>query len=681
VTRGADPGSRSSRRLADVLVLLLAVWVLLLGRLLGPAGGLLGRYAIRAEDGRDTPVLERIDPRIDFPVPQRLDAAYIFHWDIRRFGFPVSMPPAVIHWTGWLRTARSGGYGLLVDAQGTAALRIDDRPIELSPGVVSEAELSAGVHAIALDYAVTSGEARVVLSWRPPGRNVVLPIPSASLSSDRDGFARAGRRRFAGWALLLAGLAAVAAVSRAARRPGTPAARLAARLAPFRARMALGAILILAALLRFHDYELVPFHHETADEYQHAWEGWSLLHEGIPSAWSTFPERYPVDQTHEFRWFGEPYVMVKPYFDHPPLFSVLVGIVNGLAGAPTALDCSLPVMRLVPIVLSLAGLLLLYRLGLAYGVSERASLLGALIYATLPILVLSHRLVKAESLLALLFMGAILAVLRQDRDGSERWSWIAGLLCGLSLWTKATGVAVVAVIVLMLLSRRRYRGAVVVGTISLACLGLYVLYGYAYDFGIFCKILAAQATTKWVSLDALQDLLAGKVVVKYFGRGSYPWLLLAAGCVAFRRERAILVPIAFYAIVIAMTADQRVIYGWYRIPIYPFLCIAAGLYLESMMAEPDLYLSFPFAATAVAAGVLYAVPSAVAQNTLITKGVMAGFALIAVGPFLPRLVRDGPRARGVARAGVWLLLIVFLSTSLTTVRDALEIYSASRGIR
>jgi dolichyl-phosphate-mannose-protein mannosyltransferase len=681
VTRDVDRRSPNSRRLADALVLVAAVWVLLVGWLLAPAGGLLGRYALHAEEGPETTVLERIDPGLDFPVPQRLDAAYLFHWDIRRFGFPASMPPAVIHWSGWLRTAGSGRYGILVDAQGTAALRLDDRPIEISPDVVSEVDLAAGIHAIALDYSVTSGDARLVLSWRPPGRKVVLPIPSSSLSSDRDGFARAGRQRLAGWLLLLAGVAAAVAFLWAARRPENAAARLAARLAPCRSRLALGGMLVLAALLRFHDYELVPFHHETADEYQHAWEGWSLLHEGTPSAWSTFPDRYPIDQTHEFRWFGERYVMVKPYFDHPPLFSILVGAVNGLAGAPTALDCSLPIIRLVPIVLSLAGLLLLYRLGRAYGLSERATLLGALIYATLPIIVLSHRLVKAESLLALLFMGAILAVLRQDEVGGERWTVLAGILCGLSLWTKATGVAVVGVVVLLLLSRRRHRGAIVVGAISLACLGLYVLYGYAYDFGIFCKILAAQATTKWVSLDALQDLLAGKVVVKYFGRGSYPWLLLAAGCAAFRRERVILIPLAFYSVLIALTADQRVIYGWYRIPIYPFLCLAAGLYLESMMAEADFYLSFPFAATAVAAGVLYAVPSAVAQNTLITKGVMAGFALISIGPFLPRLIRDGARTRRVARAGVWLLLILFLSTSLTTVRDALEIYSASRGIR
>src|SRR2546427_3519564 len=68
------------------------------GLLLRPCGGLLGRYLISGEGGLEIPVHERVDARLDFPVPQRLDAAYIFHWDMKRLGLPVSMPPYSIHW-------------------------------------------------------------------------------------------------------------------------------------------------------------------------------------------------------------------------------------------------------------------------------------------------------------------------------------------------------------------------------------------------------------------------------------------------------------------------------------------------------------------------------------------------------------------------------------------------------
>ena len=112
----------------------------------------------------------------------------------------------------------------------------------------------------------------------------------------------------------------------------------------------------------------------------------------------------------------------------------------------------------------------------------------------------------------------------------------------------------------------------------------------------------------------MQDLLAGKVVVKWFGRGWYLWLLLAAGVAAFRKERGLLVPLLVYGAVIVMTADHRVIYGWYRIPIYPFLCVAAGLYLETLLRDADLFVSAPFAFTAVGTGLLYALPEGMAES-------------------------------------------------------------------
>jgi len=677
----------AGRRAATLLLAALAGYLLVIAWLLRPPGGLLGRYMIRVEGNGEIPVYERLDPQIDFPVPQRLDAAYIFHWDLRRLGFPASMPPASIHWRGLLRVPRSGEYGFSVESQGATALRIDGASLEIEPDALTECTLTAGLHPIELDYAVAEGEAKVVLRWRPPGERA-RPIPSAALAPDRSAIDRAGRRRLAGEGLLVAGLAAAIVAGVAARRGNGAAARLAARIAAERGRLALGAILILAAVLRLHDYTLVPFHHETADEYQHAWEGWNLLHHGIPQAWSTFPDRYPPARIQDLRWFGDRYVLVQPYFDHPPLFSILVGAVatavdvfghlaavTPLPGPFDAFACSLPVMRLVPIALSLVGLVMLCGLARAYGVPERAALLGALVYAVLPVIVLSHRLVKGESLLALLLMGAILAARRHEATGAPRDAAVAGLLCGLSLWTKATGVAVVAVVLVMLLSARRARGALLASGIALGFLGLYVLYAWAFDLGIFLNVLQAQATSKWVSLDALQDLLSGKVVTKLFGRGTYLWLLLAAGVMAFRRQRALLLPVAIYATIIALTADQRVIYGWYRIPLYPFLCLAAGLYLEEMIEASDLFLSFPFAATAVSAGLLYVLPPAQ------SKGAMSLFALLAVGPYLLRLAREGPRTTRLARAATYLLLLLLVVTSVGTIGNVLEIYASTRGVR
>lgn len=676
MTPAAGNDRARSARVAWAALGIVAVYLILLASLWRSPGGLSGRYAFIAPGGDLVTVHERIDRRIDFAIPYRLDAAYLFHWDNARFGHPELMPPYAIEWKGLLRVPRDGAYGFAIEAEGEVDIAIDNRPMRLQAGSLTERPLRAGAHPIRVGYRLSQGTARVVLRWRQPGRTAEI-ISERSLFPDKAALASAGRHRAVAWSVLLAGLASLAGLAFLARRPGSPAAGVAVALWNERTRLALGLLLMLAAVLRFHDYAIVPFHHETADEYQHAWEGWHLLQERVPAAWTTFPEVYPTDQVHDFRWFGDRYAVVRPYFDHPPLFSLLVGLASSFGGARDYLSCTLPAMRVVPILLSLIGLLMLHRLALFYGLEERAALLACLIYAVLPPIVLAHRLVKGESLLVLLFMGAILAAGKGGEEGSTRGAILAGVLCALSVWTKATGLGVFATVLMILLAQRRYRHAVIATAMTLGGIGLYLLYAYAYDFRIFLGIVEAQATSKWVSLDAMLDLLEGKVVVQWFGRGWYLWLLLAAGVAAFRRERALLMPMAIYGTLVVMTADHRVIFGWYRTPLLPFLCIAGGIYLSEMLREADLYRTFPFAASAVVTGVFYALP----ESMTATKGMAMSFAVIALGPFLPRLLTEHPSALRLARGGAVLLVICFVLGCLATVGGLVEIYAAMRGLQ
>ncbi|HYV86230.1 MAG TPA: glycosyltransferase family 39 protein [Patescibacteria group bacterium] len=688
-----EPSVPANRGGAFVVVAALAVYIGLLLWLLQPAGGLEGSYFTRGADGREVLVHREVDPRIDFPVPQRLDAAYLFHWNVARDGYPAAMPPYLIRWRGVLLAPLAGDYRFSADARGETALRLDGQKVELAPDAPSGRRLEVGWHPIEIDYALDSGDARLILQWQPPGGGLET-IPAGRLAVDPAAHARAATRRALGWILLGAGLLATLLAGRIGRPGPGVAGRFRAALLADRNTIALGAILILAALLRLHDYTLVPFPTETIDEYQHAWEGWHLLYKGFPASWSTFPNLYPKDQTIDFHWFGNRYLLVRPYFDHPPLFSILVGLACTGAGARQFLECSLPVMRLVPIVLSLAGVLLLYRLALAYGASDRAALLAALVYAVLPVIVLSHRLVKGESLLALLFMGAILAVERLGQRGRTRDALLVGCLCGLSIWTKATGVAVPATATLLLLSRRRYRGAALTLLVTAGFALLYLAYAWAYDFGVFVAVMRSQAGVKWAGVESFLDLLQGKVVEQFFGRGWSLWLMLCAALAAVRRERALLVPLAIYASTIVLMADFRVVYGWYRIPLYPFLCVAAGVFLEEMVEASDLFHVLPFAITAVTTGLLYtfhewpfAAAAEATSRTMLpvsvvwTKGVVLIVMLAFLVPYLLRLVHERPATIRIARAATLVLLAVFLATCLATVGGLLEIYAATRGVR
>jgi 4-amino-4-deoxy-L-arabinose transferase-like glycosyltransferase len=693
---GAPP-DRDVRRTVDITLLILVGLILVLVGLERPVSGLAGYYGLRGAGDVTIPLLANekgeplpiIDRAIAFFAPHRLDAAYVFNWNMRRLKFPATLPAYRIAWRGYLMAPEGGTYGFHVDGRGEVKLRLDGTPVEVRNDAPTERALTAGLHQIEIDYLQNDGEPQ--------------PIPSRYLGPEPESFRRARSRSLLKWTLLAAALVAGLWILIGARRRSARAERLLSRIGAGSPRLALGLILLLAAILRFNDYALVPFHHETADEYQHAWEGWNLLHEGAPASWSAFAGRYPTEQTREFLWFGDPYVVVWPYFDHPPLFSALVGLASSIGtavrgispgGGPGYLLSSLPVMRLVPILFSLVGVFLIHRLGRAYGASERGALLGALVYATLPVIILGHRLVKAENLLVLLLMGAVLLVRRHERTGLARDAVLAGVLCGLSIWTKATGVAVIATVLILLIASRRTRGAFLAAGVTAGFLLLYLLYAWWYGWDQFIAVIQAQATSKWASLDTFLDFFWGKAVVKPFGRGWYLWLLLGGAYAALRRQRALLIPVVIYVAVLALFADYRVIYGWYRIPIIPFLCVACGLYLEEMIEEADLFRVFPFAATAVVTGLLYALsvhpvaaayeaaanlptPISVAQ----TQVAVALFGIVTLGPTLLRLVHDRVWTRRLAQACAFLMLVVFVVTSVASVHGLPEIYAATRGIR
>src|SRR5262245_63341850 len=86
--RGRADRTSAGRRAAVLAIPLLAAYTLLLAFLLRPAGGLEGSYLTRGPDGREILTHRRIDPRLDFPIPQRIDAAYLDHWDLKRDGYP-----------------------------------------------------------------------------------------------------------------------------------------------------------------------------------------------------------------------------------------------------------------------------------------------------------------------------------------------------------------------------------------------------------------------------------------------------------------------------------------------------------------------------------------------------------------------------------------------------------------
>jgi hypothetical protein len=103
--------------------------------------------------------------------------------------------------------------------------------------------------------------------------------------------------------------------------------------------------------------------------------------------------------------------------------------------------------------------------------------------------------------------------------------------------------------------------------------------------------------------------------------------------------------------------------------------VAAGLYLDDLLEEADLYRALPFALTAVAGALLYVLPDTAGAS----KEVAWLFAAATLLPFLPEMAWPNGATRRLARAGAGLLVVVFVLANVATVGRLLEIYAATRG--
>jgi len=669
-------GGQRSRALVHLgSWLLLSSWAVGAAFLLIPQRGLRGVYSSPDSAGVEVILATRLDGEVDFTSPPVLLSPFYQHWDLSRLPVPSSPPAFQIRWTGFVKAPLDGTYGFLVESAGGVRLLLDGQPLSPPPGQAPPGafvNLTPGWHALDLTYRNADEAPGIRLLWQPPGSAMTL-LTESNLAPTEAAIRGRLPRAAAGIFLLAAWLAALGVVWRRRTRPES----MGQFLLQHRHAMALAGIVVLGAVLRVHQYDLIPFHHETADEYQHGWEGWTLLHEGRPAAWTFYPQYYPPENITPFRWYGDSYYLARPYFDHPPGFSLLVGAACTVLGAGQMLECTLHRMRWVPILSGLLTIFLVGRTGWKFFPDRSAGTLAALLYATLPIIVMGNRLVKAENLLAPLLLAQVSWLEGYLANSSRKCLLKVAAGGALAIWLKATGIAAPLAAILVLARHRKARAMSVVAAAAAGAVTLYLVYGALFGWQLFTSVLSLQGS-KRVALRTLLDITGiSRVVELQFGAGWYLWLAIALAWMASGKYRALLIPAAVYLGILGLTADTRAVFGWYRIPLYPFLCLAGGLFLAEWWREKDLSRGFLFGITGLAASLSYALPAPMESSRL---WVLLLLLLVSAAPVWVML-RPSAAAARVRDATLASCLILFFASNLAIVERQVPIYlrEAARG--
>jgi hypothetical protein len=522
--------------------------------------------------------------------------------------------------------------------------------------------LEPGRHAVAFELSLPKPghDLHFRPGWIGPD-GAVSDLPPDALSLTEHGF-RTGLLLDASFWSLVAGLVLCLFLFRSWRKLGRQYGRW---LWGHRGTAALVAIILLALLLRMYQYDVAPPFLETRDEFKTGWIGWTLLHEGAPSGWTL----HPGPNSHVERWFGESFPIAKPKLHPPPLFPLLTGIASTLAGVDQMFGVSLSIIRLPAIACSVLVTFLVYLLARRY-FGSRTALVAALLHATIPNVVLSARLAKEENLLAVLAMAAILLVLSFEDTGKKSRLFFSILAAGLAPLTKETGVYVGVVVFLLLAQNRRWRE---IFQFVPLYLGLYLLYfGYCWWFaGDALSVVGGIQTASAAGFGTVAKLLGtGRIVQREFGVGWAIWLSLSLMAPAVRRNWAVAGPVVGYLLVLALSLGALPDYGWYRIPLYPFLCIAGAAFVADMVDRADLFRAAIFTGLALMTSLQYLATGGVWGSAEGLRWVL----FLSLLPFAAHFVFSNSKTRLLAQSAAVLLVAAFVLANVVIVMRFLPIY-------
>lgn len=353
-------------------------------------------------------------------------------------------------------------------------------------------------------------------------------------------------------------------------------------------------IFILGIVLRAYNYYSFPVYGETADEIAWTWLGASLLKTGAPASWSYFSEYDPEYIIEENSTVGAP--MVRPALDHPPLFGLVPGIFHVLRAEWNEHPSS-KVIRFPMVALSIINLFLFLLVSQRYFANNRSiQLVSLALFATIPSIVWSSRLVVSENLLLTLLLLQVLAILVVKTHPKIALVGLA-ITSMLAPLTKIAGLAI-SVTTICFAKINRQKKLFAQSLLALA-FGLLLFLGYVSVFNapLFFEVQLGQSD---------RDVGLTTLYTRFFIHPSFvqrtyidAWLILGLLCFfcSFFIEsknhgkQYLHIFSLVYLAYIVFSVGERTVHGWYTIPLLPVFVLSISEVFEWIRQKQAYLLS------------------------------------------------------------------------------------------
>lgn len=366
----------------------------------------------------------------------------------------------------------------------------------------------------------------------------------------------------------------------------------------------------LGYFLQLQKFNFFPPPGDTFDELKGAFVGVNLITSGIPRSWSWFEEygEFPIVHAR-----NADLRIVEPYFDDPPLFALISGYYAISKGMDSLEKIDAGALRWPMLKLGALNIFLLFLIVYLLKGSLEASL-AALIYATVPTVVLGARLPIADNGIVTATLLSLLLFVVYIQKNWYPILILASVIAAAAFLIKSTGIFLPAALIFLSLIYRKYKAVFIIGIFTIVSIGIWLGYGYYYNWELFAKLISIYSGRELFSPSMIINLFTvyriGEKAMSVDGWILWGWIsVILYSLINIKKEENLLsrlilpVTVGSYLVFFSIMSGHSK--GWYRFPFYPFLAWASAVVFIEMIKNPRFLLTLFFIAIPVSSSYIY----------------------------------------------------------------------------
>lgn len=285
--------------------------------------------------------------------------------------------------------------------------------------------------------------------------------------------------------------------------------------------------------------------------------------------------------------------IVQPWFDHPPLGSILISIPAHLLGYDQIEQIPQLIVRLPALIASIFTLLLTFILARQL-FGKKVAIFALLFLATTPYFVFAHRQSYLENMLTPIFLGSVVSFISYTQTKNKKYAVLSAVLAFCCGWIKIPAFSVPMMLMAWSLYKKDWWAIKLFLLTAVLSPLSYVAYGLISNAHFFIATLGNQGE-RGMFLSSFLYSFTNPMFYGEFMDGLYILGLVACFVLIAKKDKSeseTLFTWLFVAwlLVLFLTSGEFNNSPWYKYPLIPFMSIGLGVFAQQVWEKQSIFI-------------------------------------------------------------------------------------------